>query len=260
MRGFSLTELLVAMALLVLVIVTVVGVVNSTALVTTKATKQISAEEEGRQVMDRISSDIERMILRKDLAQEIGKVAGNDGFSFYAKAPGYDGDRAVSRIGYHVVNEGLRREAVGMSWSGAGQVPFGASGSPVNASEDQIDSLSPGVFRFEVAFLLKNGSILAQVPSLTSTDPGEEVSAVIVGVAVMDERSRKLVKGNLSNLAQQFPDAKDSVAGTDWEDFTESWSDVLESPDFLSNGQDPDFPTAALSSIRVFRRVYYLNQ
>lgn len=253
--AFTLIEIMVAMAVLVVLLLMVVGLVNSTASLTAHANKRISAEQEARQVLDRISKDLERIVLRSDLGQRIEKLANaDDTLSFYAQVKGYEGDRGLTRISYKLSDGRLVREASGTFWNSADgqQAPFHTTNLPATvASESEV--IGPHVFRYEVAFLMGDGRIQASVPAFTSTNASNQVRAIIVGVAVLEEKSRKIMTGDISDLGREFGDA------TNNQDIQSLWGSVISDSAFYPNPPDPEFPNTVRAAVRVYQRYYFLN-
>src|SRR5437879_1770459 len=89
--GFTLVEMLVSTAVLVLLILVVTQLVNSTALTATGSRKHTDADGQARMIFDRMANDFGRMVIRKDVDYLFTKQAGNDGMVFYSEAPAYFG-------------------------------------------------------------------------------------------------------------------------------------------------------------------------
>lgn len=197
--GFSIIELLVAMAVFLLIAVVVANIVGSTAQITGLAKRLMGAEAAANQTFDRMTSDFQRAILRPDLPDRIEKRGVNDLLVFYAQGDAYEGDRGISSIAYDVAygngtQAGLMRGVGGYFWqSGNGtQLPFAGvtparpsepeatefaeDANPERPSDDDFEVLGPGVFRFEVVFLLKDGT-LSTVPVMQPSGVDHEITA-----------------------------------------------------------------------------------
>jgi len=253
-RGFTLIEMLVASAVLALMLVLFLSMIDSTAKLTSSSHQRIGADSGGRQALDRIGTDWARAVFRPDLPDLIEKINGNDRITFYVYADGYfdpplgtnDDARRVSKISYQAPTNILLRGAEGTRWKGpAGTLSF----SPVNTeptADTNSEVASQNVFRFETAFLLKNGDIKAAAPGLNPQNATNSVSALIVGVAALDSQARtSLDATELSELVQSFPDANDG------EDILSAWRNALD---------DPGISRPVAKAVRVYQRYYFLEQ
>lgn len=94
-RAFTLTEMLVSIAVLTMLILLVTQLVNSATAVMTRGRKSFDADGDARMVFDRMAIDFSRMLRRGD-ADFFGKdssggqpMTGNDQIAFYSAVPGY---------------------------------------------------------------------------------------------------------------------------------------------------------------------------
>jgi prepilin-type N-terminal cleavage/methylation domain-containing protein len=192
--GFTLVELLVAMAVFLLIAVTVASLTDSTAKLTSLFNSRMGADATARQALDRMGFDFSRAILRPELPDRIEKLTGNDRLVFYVRTDSYEPshDRGISTVAYEVQDFVLLRGVDGFTWSNdqgsqlsfagltrpAGETSFVEDRNAAAARLPQVDSndeerfevLSPGVFRFEYCFLLKDGT-LSTIPIMTPTAP-----------------------------------------------------------------------------------------
>ena len=95
--GFTLVEMLVSIGVLVLLVVFITQLFNSTAATITGQQRRTDADTEARIVFDRLSTDLGRMIRRRDL-DFYGKdttfgtdrpMTGNDQLAFYSEVSGF---------------------------------------------------------------------------------------------------------------------------------------------------------------------------
>jgi len=307
--GFSLVEVLVSMVVLILLILFVTQLVNSTSAVTVNSRKRMDADSQARTVFDRLAADFEGMLLRPDVDYIFAKMQGNDKMFFYSEAPAYfsgsplSQDRgSVSLVGYRINPNlmpalQLERLGKGLTWTGTptgsagGAVTFltypsvSASPSPATSPaptpfptstlagnwssvigtpagyDDGADSdyheLSPGVFRFEYCFQLKNGLFSDKPYYSTHTAPQgmRDVSAIIVAIAILDDTSRKIVSSTDRMVA-----ALDDFSGVDLSGTTALmatlWQNKVNSPTFA---QDIGLPKTAASSVRIYQRYFRLS-
>jgi prepilin-type N-terminal cleavage/methylation domain-containing protein len=101
-QAFTLVELLVSMAVLVLLVAVVVGMVSGVSRTTVGSRRRLNADDEARRVLDLMGNDFARMFKRADADSLFvplagsGTVAssgyiqgGNDKFFFYSDSPAY---------------------------------------------------------------------------------------------------------------------------------------------------------------------------
>jgi hypothetical protein len=98
-RAFTLAELLVTTGVLVLLVLFASQLLNSTATVTTLGHKQMDADAQARQLLDRMAVDFAQMVKRTDVDYYVKSSAasplrhvlqpGNDQIAFYSAVPGY---------------------------------------------------------------------------------------------------------------------------------------------------------------------------
>jgi prepilin-type N-terminal cleavage/methylation domain-containing protein len=130
------------------------------------------------------------------------------------------------------------------------------------------DSIGNQVFRLEICFQRQNGSF-TQYPAYTNSAPvyGASLSntvAIVVAIAVLDSRSRKLVTtANWTALTAALRDPTDSdLAGSGGPPavapqlMDSIWNAAIQQPTFSSS---VGIPAAVASHIKVYQRYYYLN-
>jgi prepilin-type N-terminal cleavage/methylation domain-containing protein len=135
--GFTLTELLVAMAVLILVVAFVSQLMNSTTMSTNMSKNHGDADTQARLVFDRMAADFAGMPRRTDIDFVFSKQAGNDKMYFYSMAPSfYDATKfsgtsallkdSTALVGYSIYPGGastnfsaysLLRLSKGLTWS-----------------------------------------------------------------------------------------------------------------------------------------------
>jgi prepilin-type N-terminal cleavage/methylation domain-containing protein len=114
-RAFTLIELMVSIAVVLLLMTVVIAILNSATSVTKKSRKNVDADNEARMVFDRMSADFGRMVTRPDVDYIFGKGLGgaagngsNDACFFYSEAPALATttnvalQSAISLIGYRI--------------------------------------------------------------------------------------------------------------------------------------------------------------
>jgi len=97
--GFTLAELLVSVGVLVVLVLFFGQLLKSTASITTLGHKQMDADSQARQLLDRMTLDVAQMVKRSDVDYYLKSSApsplrrvvqqGNDRIAFYSNVPGY---------------------------------------------------------------------------------------------------------------------------------------------------------------------------
>jgi prepilin-type N-terminal cleavage/methylation domain-containing protein len=151
LAGFTLIEIMVAVAVLVILILFVAQLTNNATAITRVGTKHMDADTQARSVLDRLGFDIGRMIRRKDLDYYIkgatsytghgnghgwgkkltGGQQGSDQCAFFASVPGYypqsSGQSPISLVAYRINQNSttstapylqMERMAKGLLWNG----------------------------------------------------------------------------------------------------------------------------------------------
>ena len=182
--GFTLAELLISVAVLVLLVLLTSQLLNTAATVTTLGQKQMDADSQARQLLDRMAVDFAQMVKRSDVDYYAKSSAsaplrrvlqpGNDQIAFYSNVPGYypsgGSQSPLSLVAYRVYNPSptpnpcadcnkLQRMGKGLLWNAS--TP--ASGAPL-----------PGVvfIPIPIASALSMGDLQTQTPTPTPTPAG----------------------------------------------------------------------------------------
>jgi prepilin-type N-terminal cleavage/methylation domain-containing protein len=95
--GFTLVELLVAIAVLAIIVVAAAQILGTTSTLTTVNNKHMDANDQARAVFDRMADDFARMVRRKDVdfifwkaaVNGTGDTGGNDAMFFYTEGSSY---------------------------------------------------------------------------------------------------------------------------------------------------------------------------
>lgn len=268
-RGaFSLVEVLVAMAVFLFMAVMVASITGGVSQIAGQSQRRMSVDGGVRQSLSRISADFSRAIIRSDLPFRIEKKPGNDSLIFLAAAEGYSAGRGITMLGYQVANESLQRGAEATTWTSNGSSALSftsvtnaaASSSYLTIDSANYEILEPDIFRMEVAFLMGDGTIqstvgtnagsttyIASFASTPRTASSNAIRAVIVTVAAVDSRARKLMTpSEYSQLADNFSDA------TVGSDPLTAWKGYLtNSPVVL--------PQQFREGIRIYQRYIYID-
>src|SRR6266446_245243 len=149
-QAFTLAELLVSVGVLVILVLLGTQLLNSAASITTLGHKQMGADAQARQLLDRMAIDLAQMVKRSDVDYYVKSSAasplrsvpqpGNDQIAFYSAVPGYypssGAPSPVSLVAYRVYNpfpapspcgdcNKLQRMGKGLVWNAvsAGDIP-----------------------------------------------------------------------------------------------------------------------------------------
>ena len=313
--AFTLAELLVSVGVLALLVFLGAQLLNSAATVTTLGQKQMDADSEARQLLDRMAIDFAQMVKRFDVDYYVKSNAsvssglrrvlqlGNDQIAFYSAVPGYypatGAQSSVSLVAYRVNSDStsssynkMERLGKGLVWNAvsttdtpvvfmpipvASPLPAGELPSPTpnpiptpawpQAGDMTADAayelVGPQVFRFEYYYILTTGS-LSTIPWIgpghSSPNGMQDVSAIVVDIAVIDPRSQVLlndqqiatIAGTLIDYGATTPAVGCSTPN--WNNAGElrrQWQCALDGTTAI--------PRQAMSGIRLYERAFYLS-
>jgi hypothetical protein len=286
LAAFTLAELVVTVGALVLLVLLFTQLLNTAANVTTLGHKQMDADSQARQILDRMAVDFAQLVKRSDVDffgkgttapnSVGGAMTGNDQIAFYSGVPGYyppSGSQSpVSLVAYRINSDStsssynqLERMGKGLVWNGVGCgatpctpvvfMPLTISATwPAATSSSAPDTtayevIGPQVFRFEYCYLLTNGSVSMTPPANVSG-----IAAFIADIAVIDPKSKVLLTDaqiatfNTSGAANFL---SDYAAGMVPGQLRNNWQSTLNGITTL--------PRPAISGIRVYERYFYLS-
>jgi Tfp pilus assembly protein PilE len=276
--AFTIVELLVSVAVLVVLVLLVSRLFSSAATVTTYGNKRMDAEAQTRPLFERMAVDFSQMVKRSDvdyyLKSSSNAQAGNDQLAFYSTVSGYypstGSQSPVSVVAYRINSisgspsfRKLERMAKGLVWNGVSAtnapivfMPLTISATWPAATNGGADSdyelIAPYVFRFEYYYLLKNGN-LSDTPWNTSAGHSsatgmQDVAAVSIAIAAMDPKSRILISDvQLAALVGSLTDFSNSMKAGD---LLTQWQTTLDGITGI--------PRPAISVIRLYERYFYL--
>jgi len=281
-NGFTLVELLVSIAILMLVLVMVGQIISSASLVTNAGYKRMDADSQARQILDRMSIDFSRMVKRSDADFFYQHNSnGNDQIAFYSETTGYypsstgtNEKSGACVVGYMIATNTnnnqpqLLRLSKGLPWNGVNNstsMVYGTNSSPGNVLTTTWQNLKDGsdtdyqvignqVYRLAFAFLKKDGTITNASPNTTVLP--QNISAVIVALAILDKTSRKIVT-DPSKMVSALPDV--ALSGTynnSTQLMAKTWNTAINSSGFATTC---GIPQSAASQVRVYQRFFYLN-
>ncbi len=293
-EGFTLIEVLVASAVLVMLVVLVAEMVSSASLVTKQSSRQMDADDEARMVFDRMAGDFQQMLRRADVNPLFLATNGNDQFYFYSQAPGYSTNSGtnvnseIALVGYMVTTNGLARLGAQQSWD---TLIFSSLSNTLITNVEQITNsdlstnpsfhvIAPSVFRMEFALRMKPGS--TNNPGLPpayqsgvttngtnvyfqTNNAGQslnDVAAIVVALGILDQTSQVILQdtqGQLNLVATNMPDAgtNNSASGGL---LTGPSTNGIAADQWITNAlQVSGLPAAARSQIRVYERTFPIS-
>jgi Tfp pilus assembly protein PilE len=276
--AFTIVELLVSIAVLVVLVLLVSQLFSYAASITTSGNKRMTAEAQLRPLFDRMAVDFSQMIKRPDidyyLKSPSSVQSGNDQLAFYSTVSGYypaSGSQSpISLVAYRINSTSsstsfnkLERMSKGLVWNGVSTtdtpvvfLPFTIATTWPAATNGNVDSdyemVAPYVFRFEYYYLLKNGSFSVtpwDTSSGHTTVSGmQDVAAISVAIAAIDPKSRVLISDSqLTTLATRLSDFSASMTqGT----LLTQWQTALDGT--------TDMSRPSIQSVRIYERSFYL--
>jgi type II secretory pathway pseudopilin PulG len=265
--GFTLVEVLVACAVLIIVVGILSQVVQLSGQAILENSGKLDAAGQARVFFDRLAADLAGRPARSDLGLVVTKSSGggnSDTLQFYSEVGGYNGTRRVTSIGYQVETQPtlfqLERGATGTSWIGGNPLVFLQTPpspnieSPTPAAATDYEVLAIGVFRLEICYLLKTGALSDSNQEASSTDLSQ-VSALIVGVAVLDNNTRKLLVASPTSTSTKGLQelASDLPVCAEGRDPLSTWNSALSSASFGA-----DLPRPVIENLRLYQRAFRL--
>ncbi len=284
--AFTLAELLVSVGVLVLLVLLATQLLNSAATITNLGHKQMDADSQARQILDRMAIDFAQLVKRSDVDfwakgtvnppnSAGGAMAGNDQITFYSTVPGYyppSGSQSpVSLVAYRINSQNqMERMAKGLVWNGVSStdtpvvfmpIKISAAFPSINSGSDpSSEVIGPQVFRFEYCYLLKaDGSLSITPPTNVSG-----IAAIVADIAVIDSKSKVLLTnaqiakfsapGDTRHFLRDYTSSMTpGQLRTQWQNKLNGIIDP-NSPDF-----DSTMPRPAVSGIRLYERFFYLS-
>ncbi|GAT32322.1 type IV pilin N-term methylation site GFxxxE [Terrimicrobium sacchariphilum] len=280
--GFTLIEILVATAVLIILVAMVASIVQSGNTVISSSRKHLSADSQAREVFGQFGMDLARMPRRLDL--DVLTSSSNNAIFFYSEAPGFQSTtdtrqfNKLSLVGYRVNDKAqLERLGKGLNWENQPFLTFstqplttnatplpastiaGAWGSTVgsspaygNGTDDNYHLLADGVFRIYYCFQTTNGTFTKTPVATAMTGPLGDATSLILTLAILDEDSRKIATDS-SKLASALPEPDLSNGKLP----AETWQSAVDNVDKFA--QDAGIPTAAASRVRIYQRSFPLT-
>jgi len=286
LAGFTLLELLVAAAVLVMLVIIIAQLVQSGNLLIAGSRRHLSADEQARAVFSRFDQDLARMPQRTDLSAVLS--SSNNAIFFFSEAPGFYGSpsatadhNTLSLVGYRVnTNAQLDRLGKGLSWTNLPSLTYAtnapaATSTPLASSTipgawapvigtapaygDGIDSdyhlLADGVFRIFYCFQAPSGGFSLSVATNALQPQFQNVAAIVLTLAVLDGDSRKTVS-DVSKLAAALPDPTAAIVASGTLP-AQLWQDAVDNVTQFSTAAG--IPATTASRVRIYQRTFALG-
>jgi prepilin-type N-terminal cleavage/methylation domain-containing protein len=272
--GFTLTELLVSIAILVALVLLFSRLFVSASSLSTSGSKRMDTDGQVRPLFGRFTVDFAQMIKRSDVdfygkGTEApnsvgGTMSGNDQLAFYSAVPGYHpaalSPSPISLVAYRIGANQLERMAKALLWNGASAkhtpivyLPLTIAANWATATNDNPDAdyelIGPFVFRFEYYYVLKDG-----IPSVTPWNPSaghmnvsglQDVTAIQICIAALDPKSRLLLRDDhLDTLTEAMSDFSPAMGPGD---LLAQWQSTLNAM---------ALPRPVISAVRLYERSF----
>jgi len=249
--AFTLIELLASMSVLVVLMTVMsqtVGMV-STGWLSGKA--RIDAFTQARVTLGALDRDVQRMVLRPDLAAFTDGTGSKSALAFYTRVKGVQGDRAVSLVEYQVQTPTsephLVRNDYGMDFGGTNSITFGQKSSLPDLANVLPRELAPNVVRLNWAFLDRNGNESDHfIFDYDDPDATTNTKVLRVSMLVLDSSAY-----NLLVKSSSLPTLLTNTSGTPQpgESLGAYWQRLISSSALSS-----EIPRPVVKSLRVFER------
>jgi hypothetical protein len=276
--AFTLTELLVSIAILVGLVLLFSRLFVSATGVTTSGSKRMDTDGQVRPLFERFAVDLAQMVKRSDVDffgkgadapnSVGGPMTGNDQLAFYSAVPGYHPSAVspgpISLVAYRIGANKLERMAKALLWNGASAtdtpiiyLPLTIAANWVAATNTNPDAdyelIGPYVFRFEYYYVLKSGTLSVTpwdaTAGHTNVSGLQDVAAVQICMAALDPKSRDLMSDNqLETLTASMSDFSPPMG---FGDLLAQWQTALNAATAL--------PRPAISAVRLYERSFAIS-
>lgn len=257
-KGFTLIEMLVAIAVLTLLMVAMSQISTAITRMVGDGKRRTDNFTKARSTMEVFMRDVKAGIFRGDIAA-FKDAAGQNAICFYTGRPGIgSGMRNVSLVLYSLdpTTGVLQRGALPIAWSGQQGTPemisFGYLTQLPKFSEIVPEDMAEGVLRMEINFLDEVGGLSK---SYKATSPNR-TRAVGITLAVIDQDTMKLLtNAQIARLtdpgtAGSLPDDSAQSPGQPLKKY---WEGLIGSADFFDG-----YPAQLRSSLRIYERYVVL--
>lgn len=245
--GFTLVELLVATAVLVLLLVTLLQILDGTMRSSRTANQQIDAIRDARMSLDVLCTDLDNAVTT-DGARILLTGSGADtqlAFLTRSRGPSTPISRFLS-VSYTLSPAGFTRSYAGVEWDNSYNFVKSATSSQLSSSR----VLSTGILAWSISALMTSGSsiVLSATDSADgnatetlgsgwralrtrSLDLPKGVRSLQVTMAAMDEKALQRFSADLDGLRGKFdqPSSSGTTAATLWNEALNSMNSPARS-------------------------------
>lgn len=276
-KGFTLIEVLVAVAVLAIVLVILLAISSGTLTTTQIFHQRMDASAEGRGAIDAVSGDLANAVTRRGLAifaRQASTPEANAEIAFVTQGRGATAESRFMSVAYQLDAEGnLNRYSDVVLWNDQ------------NLSEKAVDVLSKGhfsivgrgVLRFSVVATLDNGAVVPLTDSSANSSwkipvgvvaptsfsamnffdgTLRRVRSLTIGIVGLDEQNYRLLNemGKVDAVIAAFPAPElvgDSIANT-----PADWAAMLVT---RSNPALGSLPSPVVAALQVTQHTYSIR-
>lgn len=276
-KGFTLPELMVAMAITSLIGFLFIEIVQTITKTIKISRTPADAVQQAQYFFERLKIDLNQMPRRSDIGCYMASgVADSDRdfFRVISQVRGNGGDRGVSLVGYKLCEAedcsmSLHRGVHGYNWSDSIFMSLDELGQPrdlcslptgSDLEDRDYEVLVPGVFRVALAYQCKNSGFISNAPPLYSLGTNQpsrlsiqrtNIASVIVGIAMLDQKKLELLTPEQKKLLiSRFTEVPEGVTPLS------HWNTNIE---YLIGALSEGLAKEVVQSVRVFQQFYPLN-
>lgn len=254
-RGFTLIEMLTAVAILALLFVMLGGILNTMSRTWKEGQQRANNFTKARAMLDLLSRDLQGGLFRSDLVAFPGNPVT---VLFYTQRPGISSStpRDISLVQYQLnttaTTSTLQRGDIAYDWSvnSSSSIAFNQVTLPTIPAGNFRDT-SPGIVGFQLLFVYASGTMSTAYPSpLTTATNSDALNSVGISIAVVDDEAMKQL-ASAGKIQQLRNDLAGTINGTrsvkgDWDAYLQSSLDWKNYPRSLATG------------LKIFERYVYL--
>lgn len=276
-EGFTLVELMVAMAVMTMVLTLLLSV-SSGILTTTRLCNQtLNATEQARSVLDTLDGDLANRVVGRGLtiyASQAAESSANPELAFLIQGRGPSATSRLVGVSYQLAADGtMRRFSEAVLWTQSDLVPqvLGSLSSTTSSI------IGKGILRFSVCAVLDNGAIVSFTDSssestwktatggsgdasffgmnFAETD-ARSVRALVIGIVAVDESNYQQLQksGKLDQAIAAFP--APSMSGAAAINTPSDWAASLSNRD---NANLNTIPPSALAAMQVLQSTFFFQ-
>ncbi len=259
-RGFTLIEMLAAMAVLALVLTFLVQLSGQTMTATRSSHQQMEASQQGRAVLDSMNADLSNLVSQNGLGLLARENGGNIELAFLTRSRGpKTTPTRFLAVAYVLQGNNLVRQTAPIDWDSVVD-PLSAMAAVSSPTSTSI--LATGVLRFDATLTLDNGNMVtfSSLPAsakktlntafaqlIPSSSPViaslPRVKSATVAVAPLSSQNIKLA-GNMAAILGDLQDGKTALA---------VWSENI------ALGKLAELPRPAVAGLQLAQQTYEIK-